>query len=160
VTLFVCKWGNHHTTVLRINVWPVGDCLFGAPSKSAPRARAPLAPPQGRPWLLPIIIKIFNHESRPFCSISPSLEQCPNYIMHIWSTTHHTGSQLCLTYLAHGGITEQAPKTHTIQHTIPSTIHAVTITVSPVIITYLPPQYAMSDTKPLYKYFIQTFYVL
>jgi hypothetical protein len=37
--------------VLRINVWPVGDCLFGAPSKSAPGARAPLAPPKGRPWL-------------------------------------------------------------------------------------------------------------
>jgi hypothetical protein len=30
---------------------PVGDCLFGAPSKSAPRARAPLAPPKGRPWI-------------------------------------------------------------------------------------------------------------
>jgi hypothetical protein len=48
--LFVCKWGNHHATVLRIAVWPVGDYLFGAPSKSAPGARAPLAPPKGRPW--------------------------------------------------------------------------------------------------------------
>jgi hypothetical protein len=35
--------------VLRINVWPVGDRLFGAPSKSAPGERAPLAPPKGRP---------------------------------------------------------------------------------------------------------------
>jgi hypothetical protein len=30
-------------------VWPVGDLLFGAPSKSAPWVRAPLAPPKGRP---------------------------------------------------------------------------------------------------------------
>jgi hypothetical protein len=30
--------------MLRINVWPAGDCLFGAPSKSAPGARVPLAP--------------------------------------------------------------------------------------------------------------------
>jgi hypothetical protein len=37
--------------VLRINVWPVGDRLSGAPSKSAPGARAPLAPPKGRPWI-------------------------------------------------------------------------------------------------------------
>jgi hypothetical protein len=34
--------------VLCINVWLVGDRLFGAPSKSAPRARALLAPPKGR----------------------------------------------------------------------------------------------------------------
>jgi hypothetical protein len=32
------------------NVWPVGDRLFGVPSKSAPGARAPLAPPKGQPW--------------------------------------------------------------------------------------------------------------
>jgi hypothetical protein len=38
--------------VLRINVWPVGDRLFGAPSKSAPGTRAPLAPPKGRPCSL------------------------------------------------------------------------------------------------------------
>jgi hypothetical protein len=50
VTLFVCKWLNQHAIVLRINVWPVGDCLFGALSKSAPGARVPLAPPKGRPW--------------------------------------------------------------------------------------------------------------
>jgi hypothetical protein len=39
--------------VLRINVCPVGDRLFGALSKSAPGARARLAPPKGRPcpWL-------------------------------------------------------------------------------------------------------------
>jgi hypothetical protein len=37
--------------VLLINVWPVGDRLFGAPSKSAPGARAPLAPSKGRPCL-------------------------------------------------------------------------------------------------------------
>jgi hypothetical protein len=36
--------------VLRINVWPVGDRLFGAPSKSAPGARAPLDPPKVRPY--------------------------------------------------------------------------------------------------------------
>jgi hypothetical protein len=41
---------RHHATVLRINVWPVGDRLFGAPSKSASEARAPLAPPKGRHW--------------------------------------------------------------------------------------------------------------
>jgi hypothetical protein len=35
-----------HVTVLHINVWLGGDCLFGAPSKSAPGARAP---PKGRP---------------------------------------------------------------------------------------------------------------
>jgi hypothetical protein len=38
--------------MLRINVWPVSDCLFGAPSKSAPVARAPLAPPKGRPCIV------------------------------------------------------------------------------------------------------------
>jgi hypothetical protein len=50
--------------VLRINVWPVGDCLFGAPSNSAPGARAPLAPPKGRPCFwhpyhlhVPIVLK-------------------------------------------------------------------------------------------------------
>jgi hypothetical protein len=30
----------------------VGDRHFGAPSKSAPGARAPLSPPKGRPWVL------------------------------------------------------------------------------------------------------------
>jgi hypothetical protein len=35
--------------VLRVNVWPVGDRLFGAPSKLAPGARASLAPTKGRP---------------------------------------------------------------------------------------------------------------
>src|SRR5215510_3127185 len=33
---------------LRVNVWPVGDRLFGAPLKLAPGARAPLAPPKGQ----------------------------------------------------------------------------------------------------------------
>jgi hypothetical protein len=32
-------------------VWPVSDRLFGAPSKSATGARAPLAPPKGRPYI-------------------------------------------------------------------------------------------------------------
>jgi hypothetical protein len=41
---------RHHATVLRINVWPGGDCLFGTPSKSAPGARALLAPPIGQHW--------------------------------------------------------------------------------------------------------------
>jgi hypothetical protein len=40
---------QHHATVLRINVWPGGDRLFGASSKSAPGARAPLAPPKDQP---------------------------------------------------------------------------------------------------------------
>jgi hypothetical protein len=31
-------------------VWPVGDRLFGVSSKSAPGARAPLAPPKGQHW--------------------------------------------------------------------------------------------------------------
>jgi hypothetical protein len=47
VTLSVCKSENHDATVLRINVWPVGDCLFGAPSNSAPGARAPGAEFEG-----------------------------------------------------------------------------------------------------------------
>jgi hypothetical protein len=102
--------------------------------------------------LPPIVIKTLNHDSRPLCSISPSLAQCPNYIMHNWPISHDTGSQLCLIYLAQGGITQQAPKTYTILHTIQSIIHAVTITVSPVISTYLPPQYTVSETKPLHKY--------
>jgi hypothetical protein len=51
VSLFVCKWGNHSATMLRINMWPVSDRLFGAPSKSVPGARAPLAPPKGWPCI-------------------------------------------------------------------------------------------------------------
>jgi hypothetical protein len=35
----------HHATVLHINVWLGGDRLLGAPLKSAPGAKAPLAPP-------------------------------------------------------------------------------------------------------------------
>jgi hypothetical protein len=41
-----------------INVWPGGDCLFGAPSKSAPGARAPLAPPKSRPWSYVTVYKL------------------------------------------------------------------------------------------------------
>jgi hypothetical protein len=40
------RYLQRHATVLRINEWPVGDRLFGAPSKSAPGASAPLAPPK------------------------------------------------------------------------------------------------------------------
>jgi hypothetical protein len=43
--------------VLRIDVQPVGDRLFGAPSNSATRARALLAPPKGRPCLYVYIIE-------------------------------------------------------------------------------------------------------
>jgi hypothetical protein len=50
-TLFVCKWGNHHAKVLRINVWPVGDCLLGAPQSQRLGASAPFAPPKDRPCL-------------------------------------------------------------------------------------------------------------
>jgi hypothetical protein len=52
----------HHATVLCINVWLVGDRLFGAPSKSVPGARAPLALPKGQHWSIE-----YGHEFI-FCS--------------------------------------------------------------------------------------------
>jgi hypothetical protein len=110
--------------------------------------------------LLPIIIRTLNRESRLFCYIFSSLAQCPNYVTHNWSTTHDTGSQLCLRHLAQGDFTNQAPKTHTILEIIKSISYAVAINVRPVISTYLPPQYAVSETKLLCKYLTQTFYVL
>jgi hypothetical protein len=52
-----------------------GDRLFGAPSKSAPGARAPLAPPKGRPW-----VRSTEHKDPGYVIFPTPLSPCPSYV--------------------------------------------------------------------------------
>ena len=57
---------------------------------------------------------ITNHKSEQWTiKGTSSVIFSPPYIMHNWSTTHDTGSQLYLGYLADGGFKKQDPKTYT-----------------------------------------------